>query len=209
MILRTLNTQFKQEVENLFQNYSFLDNKNIVLKGTLPSAIIDEIDSFTECCNDIRSNELYFLKNHQNVGMNSFQVSVPTRILEESFLFPYLLHAAEYYYNKLGHSTPMPRAFRLRKNECHYDGYDFWINYIHKGNINKWHNHAGFISGVIYIDNEIGLTTDFEDGTSYCGSRGDIVLFPSYFRHKVEENTTDKARITYAFNIDYLGDMNE
>lgn len=202
-----MKDKFAEQVKELFTDFTFLkDSKEPVMIGRLPDEILLEFDEFTNRLIRLKNHRLSFLKNHLNVGMNKFQASVPNNVLEDSFVFAYLNHLGEHYTSTLTSKTvrELKRRVVLRRNHGHYDHYDLWINFIEPGDVNSIHNHSGSISGVVYIDNEIGLPTLFEDGTSYQGQRGDIILFPSYFRHMVEENKSNKTRITYAFNLEVL-----
>jgi len=198
----------EQKILNLFKDFRFLENSKLpILAGKFPDEIIEEIEYFTTVCKSLKRHNLSFLKNHLNVGMNKYQVSVPTNIFEDSFTFAFLNHLGEFY---ASHFTKLSvedckRRVLVRKNQGHYDAYDFWINFIEPGDINALHNHAGTFSGVIYFDNEINMPTIFEDGVSYNGQKGEIILFPSEYLHKVEENKSDKTRISYAFNMEFIG----
>ena len=93
------------------------------------------------------------------------------------------------------------RAFSLRKWEGHFDGYDIWTNFAYKGDDNPVHNHAGFLSGVIYYKNHGHPTIFDEYNVGYEGKDGTMVLFPSQVLHHVEQQVVDTERITLAFNI--------
>ena len=197
--------KFDQLVLSLFKDYKFLQGcAHPLLIGKLPDEILLEFDEFTNILKRTKNHKLSFLKNHLNVGMNKFQVSVPNNVLEDSFSFAFLNHLGEYYASLTTNQSKeyYKRKVGLRRNHGHYDHYDLWINFIEHGDVNNWHNHGGHISGVIYIDNDVGLTTNFEDGTKFLGKRGDIILFPSIFKHMVEENKSNKTRLTYAFNLE-------
>jgi hypothetical protein len=198
-----LKNQYEKQIYDLFEDFYFLNSKEPILVGKLPEPLLKELEYFTEKCKEIKEHPLYFLKNHVNVGRNKFQVSVPTNVFEDSFLFAFLIHMGEYCIYKVDGDKieKVNRLLKIRKNQNHFDGYDFWINFIEPGDINAWHNHVGTISGVIYFDNDIGLPTKFKDGSSFQGTKGDIIMFPSHLEHCVEKNTTDKTRITYAFNL--------
>jgi hypothetical protein len=81
-----------------------------------------------------------------------------------------------------------------------------WVNFARKGDDNPTHNHAGFLSGVIYVENDGQPTLFDEFGCEYEGKNGTMVLFPSQTLHHVEEKTTKKERVTLAFNIIKLAD---
>ena len=57
-----------------------------ILKHNLPSAIYKELTKCVKHTNKIKKNKLNFLLEHHNKGLNSYQVSIPTTLLENSFL---------------------------------------------------------------------------------------------------------------------------
>lgn len=202
-----MKNQFREHITNLFKDFYFLEHTNLpVLVGKLHPQLMEEMDYFTHTCSLIKSKPLYFLKNHCNVGMNKFQVTVPTHILEDSFIFAFLIHLGEYYINLTTSANleDMSRRVRVRKNQNHFDAYDFWINFIETDCVNDWHTHAGHLSGVIYAENGVNLPTLFEDNTSFNGQRGDIIIFPSNLQHSVSHNNSTSTRITYAFNLELI-----
>jgi hypothetical protein len=93
------------------------------------------------------------------------------------------------------------RDFKIRKWDGHFDGYDIWTNFAYKGDDNPTHNHAGLLSGVIYYKNHGHPTVFDEHGCGYEGLDGTMVMFPAGTWHHVEPQTTNKERITLAFNI--------
>ncbi len=80
-------------------------------------------------------------------------------------------------------------------------GYDIWTNFAYKGDDNPTHNHAGFLSGVIYYKNHKHPTIFDQYNIGYPGDDGTMVMFPSQVHHHVEPQTANKERITLAFNI--------
>jgi len=102
---------------------------------------------------------------------------------------------------------------------------NFWINISGKHNYNRLHSHSGsFISGAYYIKvpkNSGGIVFEnpaymFIENTftnrnawnSYNSpewriepQEGQLIMFPSYLRHYVEENKRDEDRISLSFNI--------
>ena len=199
-----MNSPYEQKILNLFENFYYLPNTDsLVLVGRLPDLIVEEIDRFTSVCSVIKDNPLFFLKHHEN-GPNAYHLSVPINIFEDSFTFAFLLRMGTYYLHKsTGKSMDeLARSVRMRRNYGHFDGYDFWVNFMGYGSYNDWHGHSGSLSGVIYVDNEISLPTNFKNDASFCGKKGDIIMFPSNVRHMVGKNITDKIRITYAYNLE-------
>jgi hypothetical protein len=202
------------KIHALFQNFYFIENTSILV-GSLPEKIISEIDGMVDHCTSIMHDDLAYLREHMNAGKNSYQVSVPSPMIEDSYILPFLNHMGEFYVHKFK-NLPYPDIFRkviLRKDYGHYDGYNFWINYSYINDINPVHTHGGSLSGVIYVKNETGEETVFPDvNTTYSGKRGDIVMFPSNLRHQVNLKETRNERITIAYNMDYLdnymSDMN-
>jgi|TARA_R110002020_G_scaffold4968_3_gene21242 hypothetical protein len=187
----------------------FADVKEIypsILKHKIPSSIIEDIEKYVKRTDEIRKHKLNFLLEHYNIGNNSYQVSIPYDCLEGSFLQAYLIYLGEWYRCKYEHLSfnDTRRTVRLRRNENHFDAYDCWINYIEKDAINEWHNHAGNLSGVIYHTDCKNSATHFENGFSYKGNPGDILIFPSSLRHSVNKHTNKEKRITLAYNLYYL-----
>ena len=93
------------------------------------------------------------------------------------------------------------RDFFIRKWEGHFDSYDVWINYAYKNNSNVAHAHAGVFSGVIYLNNKNDNTIFTDSNFKFLGKKGDMILFPSHLRHKVDKQKDKYERITFAFNI--------
>jgi hypothetical protein len=187
---------------DLFNEFVFLDSA--VLKGELPNKIFLELLDMIEQTNRIKEHPLAYLKMHRNIGKNSYQISINTNLLNDSFTLPYINYLGEYYIHKLLNKPidSLYRGLRLRENRGHFDGYDMWINYGYKGDINPMHNHAGTLSGNIYIKNDYQVPTRFISGVEHKGVPGDIIIFPSDLKHEVEELKEDQERITIAFNLD-------
>ena len=78
---------------------------------------------------------------------------------------------------------------------------DVWINYAYKNNYNPIHSHSGFVSGVIYLQNQNDLTIFPDQNFSVQGKPGEMILFPSTLEHQVEKIKVNYERITFAFNI--------
>ena len=162
----------------------------------LPKEIMEEIDSWVKYGREIKSHPLYMLKNHENSGKNSYQVSVPSRMVEESFWLALTLRLAAILYGK------KHRDYKIKKLDGHFDAYDVWLNFSYKGDYNPEHIHAGSYSGVIYCENPDLCPTQFPDyDVEYKGERGTMILFPSDVAHEVKEQLTDNERVTIAFNI--------
>ena len=99
------------------------------------------------------------------------------------------------------------RAFKLRKWEGHFDGYDLWTNFAYKGDDNPQHNHEGFNSVLMYYRNHGHPTMFAQYRIAYEGLDGSMAMFPSEVVHHVEPQTVNKERITLAFNIAEHVDM--
>ena len=105
---------------------------------------------------------------------------------------------------------------------------NFWFNVNSRGNYNTLHNHrGGIISGVLYIlvpdDNCGGITferTDKElqyylppfldNHNEFTSSiftikpkEGSLILFPSWFKHRVEPSQSQNSRISMSFNYTF------
>jgi len=172
----------------------------------LPQEICEEIYVWVEESKKIKNHPLANLRAHENFGYlsmdgkkhNSYQCSIPTFLIENSFWLAYTLRACSMCWG--GNH----RDYYIRKWQGHFDGYDVWTNFAYKGDDNPVHNHAGFISGVIYVKND-GQPTIFPDhNMQYEGKNNTMILFPSDILHLVEEKTSENERITIAFNINKI-----
>ena len=172
-----------------------------ILVCKLPKPIIKELNVWERECRKIKDHPLGYLKGHENAGYgqetnyNSYQCSIPPRLIEESYWLAYTMRLC----NSIFGETH--RKFCLRKYDGHFDGYDIWANFAYKGNKNPIHNHFGLVSGVIYQKNH-NHPTHFPDyNTKYEGTNGTMIVFPSNTPHYVEPQESRKERITFAFNI--------
>jgi len=138
------------------------------------------------------------LKEHDNYGTqtNDYQCNVPSYLIADSFWLAFTLRSCAKIFGG------EHRNYSIRNWDGHFDGYDIWINYSYKGNYNPIHNHAGKISGVIYLNNE-DETIFTESKYRYKGEKGDMILFPASTLHGVDKQTKEYERITFAFNIEY------
>ena len=91
--------------------------------------------------------------------------------------------------------------FSLRNWVWHFDWYDIWSNFAYQGDDNPTHNHAGFLSGVIYYKNHKHPTIFDQYKVAYEGLDKTMVMFPAKVLHHVEPQRQNKERITLAFNI--------
>lgn len=190
----------------MFDNFKFIPDSNKILVGTMPTEIFLEISEFVKHCRKIKDHPLGNLYNHLNNGQNSYQISIPKPLIEQSFLFPYLIKLGEHFLRTQDiEINAYKRQVRLRSNHNHFDGYDCWVNFTNKGDDNPMHSHVGSLSGVIYYSNKDNCPTIFEDGVKYFGKEQEIVIFPSTLNHCVETHVSDVERITLSFNLDYTG----
>ena len=176
-----------------------------VMVTKIPKQIIKEIDGWINESKKFKNSPLASLKAHENVGYlssdgkkhNSYQCSISPHLIEQSFWLAWVLRLAKKYWG----GEKSHRRFKLRSWSGHFDGYDIWTNFAYKGDDNPQHNHAGFLSGVIYYKNHGHPTIFDEYGCAYKGEDGTMVMFPSTTLHHVEEQTVNKERITLAFNV--------
>jgi hypothetical protein len=195
-----------QKIVDLFKDFKLLNSDIPVLSGKLPDEIIEEIQKFVDVSRKTKEHKLSFLVEHHNQGLNDYQISIPTKLIENSFTQAFVIYLGEYFESILS-KQPIEyfnRSFVLRKNEGHFDGCDFWINFSYLNSSNPIHNHPGYFSGVIYFNNANEEPTIFENGLQYFGKSGEIIIFPSSFGHYVETKTTNSERITFSFNLNRI-----
>ena len=181
-----------------------------IMVGTIPKPIMKELDIWVRECRKIKNHPLRDLKAHENAGYlamdgnkhNSYQCTVPARLVEESYCLAYVLRLSAQYWGE-GKSH---RDFAIRNLMGHFDRYDVWTNFAYKGDDNPTHNHAGFLSGVIYYRNHSHPTVFDQYNCAYEGKDGTMVMFPASVLHHVEPQHQNKERITLAFNIVGAGD---
>ena len=176
-----------------------------VLIFDIPKPIMKEIDGWVKESRRFKDSPLAELKAHENVGYlssdgkkhNSYQCSISPHLIEQSFWLAWVLRLTEKYWG--GGKTH--REFSLRKWNGHFDSFDIWTNFAYKGDDNPCHNHAGFLSGVIYYKNHTHPTIFDDYNLAYEGKDGTMVMFPASTLHHVEPQYLNKERITLAFNI--------
>ena len=181
-----------------------------VMVTKIPKQIQREIDGWINESKKFKNSPLAALKAHENVGYltmeakkhNSFQCSISPNLIEQSFWLAWLLRLTTKYWG----GGKDNRKYKMRKWDGHFDGYDIWTNFAYKGDDNPTHNHAGFLSGVIYYKNHKHPTIFDEYNCAYEGLDGTMVMFPSSTLHHVEPQTVNKERITLAFNIVEIND---
>ena len=176
--------------------FEFEKLNEFIVKVKLPDLIFDEIKIWKKECDKIKNHKLSYLKVMDNAGTegNNYQVSVPKFLIYDGFWLAYILRLI----SKLsgGHH----RDYFLREWPGHFES-DVWINYAYKNNFNPVHSHSGFISGVIYLQNQNDLTIFPDQNFSVQGKPGEMILFPSNLRHQVDKIKDNYERITFAFNI--------
>ena len=176
-----------------------------VMVAKIPPQILKEIDVWVKESKRFKDNPLAELKAHENVGYlsldgkthNSYQTSISPHLVDSSFWLAWVLRLTAKYWG-MGKTN---RDFKLRKWDGHFDGYDIWTNFAYQGDDNPTHNHAGFLSGVIYYRNHGHPTIFDEYNCAYEGLDGTMVMFPAQVLHHVEPQIANKERITLAFNI--------
>ena len=174
-----------------------------VMVAKIPSQIMKEIDEWINESKKFKNSPLAALKAHKNVGYlamdgkthNSYQCSISPSLVDSSFWLAWVLRMTVKYWG-FEH-----RQFKLRKWDGHFDGYDIWTNFAYKGDDNPTHNHAGFLSGVIYYKNHDHPTYFDQYNCAYGGTDGTMIMFPSNVLHHVKEQKSSRERITLAFNI--------
>tara|TARA_R100000008_G_C3568631_1_gene160669 strand:+ start:76 stop:708 length:633 start_codon:yes stop_codon:yes gene_type:complete len=185
-----------------------------VMVSKIPKDIFGEIKEWVRVCRKYKDHPLADLRAHENVGYknpgkeyggkikhNTYQCSVPAHLIDQSFWLGWIVRLAAKYY---GGGTAYHRDFFIRDLKGHFDRYDVWVNFAYKGDDNPLHNHAGFLSGVIYVQNDRHPTIFPEYNTLYNGENGTMVLFPSNTMHFVDNKNTSKERVTLAFNLERL-----
>jgi len=175
-----------------------------VMVSKIPSQIQKELDVWVNESKKLKNSPLASLKAHENVGYlsmdgkehNSYQCSISPDLIEKSFWLAWVLRLSQKYWG-----TGVPRQFKIRKHDGHFDGYDIWTNFAYKGDDNPRHNHAGMLSGVIYYKNHAHPTIFDDYNVEYEGKDGTMVMFPAQVFHHVKPQNQNKERITLAFNI--------
>ena len=194
-------------IDEIFDDVTLIgQTPNLIVRVKMPDRIFDEVKGWIEPCREIKDDEYAELLNHYNVGTghNSYQTAIPRRLIDNSFFFGYLLHLGQLYMKVS--NTPGSeerRKVHLRSYPGHFDGYDIWMNFTYKGDDNPEHNHAGSLSGIIYIKDEDCQKTNFP-AINYVHEpeEGEILIFQSHLIHSVDVKETESERITSSFNLD-------
>lgn len=202
----------KDFIDSLFDKSELIDlGITKIYKTIIPDLIWIEIQELLNDAKKTKCHPLSKLKTHRNEGKNSFQITVNKNLFENSFVYPYIIFAGQKYVSIMDNVNyqELHRNILIRKYSNHYDGYDFWFNFSNKGDINPQHMHVGSISSVIYLENTENLSTDFlsspngEKILKYFGKPKEMILFPSFLWHLVEENNSDVERVTASYNLIY------
>ena len=193
-------------MNDIFEMKKIQDNCPVMVTR-IPKPILKEIDLWVKESKRFKNHPLAELKAHENVGYllsadgkkhNSYQCSISPHLIDQSFWLAWVMRLSAKYWG----AGKNNRFYNLKKWDGHFDGYDIWTNFSYKGNDNPIHNHRGFLSGVIYYKNHNHPTYFNDYGCSYKGDDGTMIMFPSSVWHHVKEQTSNKERITLAFNID-------
>ena len=194
-------------IDEIFDDVTLIgQTPNLIVRVKMPDRIFDEVKGWIEPCREIKDDEYRELLNHHNVGTghNSYQTAIPRRLIDNSFFFGYLLHLGQLYMKVS--NTPGSeerRKVHLRSYPGHFDGYDIWMNFTYKGDDNPEHNHAGSLSGIIYIKDEDCQKTNFPSiNYVHEPEEGEILIFQSHLVHSVDVKETESERITSSFNLD-------
>ena len=194
-------------IDEIFDDVTLIgQTPNLIIRVKMPDPIFDEVKGWIEPCRSVKDNEYAELLSHHNVGTghNSYQTSVPRRLIDNSFFFGYLLNLGRLYLRTANVSEEGNcRIVHLRNYPGHYDGYDIWVNFTYKGDDNPEHTHSGSLSGIIYIKDEDCQPTNFPTiNYVHEPEEGEILLFPSQLIHSVDVKETESERITGSFNLD-------
>lgn len=101
-------------------------------------------------------------------------------------------------------------------NWCESLDYDFfkineiWFQQYIKDSHHAWHVHGGNFSGVYYLELPEGSPkTEWIDPITkeireFDVEEGDIVMFPSWLKHKSSENKSEEVKTIISWNLDAL-----
>ena len=126
----------------------------------------------------------------------------------------------EYFRKKIHQYIPQRPDLKIKNYE-----FDAWVNVNYPGSSNDPHEHitrGGFLSGILYVKvpknsgnivfhdprNYMHLYSEpmmYYNGGSvtapYEPSENELLLFPFWLIHSVEENKSNQERVSIAFNI--------
>jgi O-glycosyl hydrolase len=104
-------------------DYHEINHDPKVLVAKLPKEIVSELNAWVKECRVIKQHPLSVLREHDNIGTghNSYQVSVPSPLIEDSYTLAYINRFCAECFGG-GH-----REWRLRRWDGHYDAYDIMM----------------------------------------------------------------------------------
>jgi uncharacterized protein (TIGR02466 family) len=168
----------------------------------------------------IDTDVMSFVENQERLKSFSSDVSVDTYVLDQpemSAIKDFIEESLKVYVDTV-FSPPDDTTIEITQS---------WLNYQGTNGSHHRHYHPNsFISGVFYVDAEdnvdnisfynprqdafkiesIFYNEYNTDQMTFPISRGDLILFPSYLPHSVEQRTRDdKQRISLAFNTFITG----
>ena len=90
--------------------------------------------------------------------------------------------------------------------------YQIWYQQYNFLGRHGWHTHGSNYTGVYYLEfdkdkhpkTEIIMPCSPNEKMSIEVDEGDIVIFPSYFIHRSDNNTLNKTKTIVSFNIDLI-----
>jgi len=194
-------------LEEIFNDVTLIgQTPNLIISTQLPDRIYQDVLSWIEPCRAIKDDEYAELLSHYNFGTNhnSYQTAIPRRFIDNTFFLGYLLNFGKLFLKAANlPERESHRPVHLRNYSGHYDGYDIWMNFTYKGDDNPLHNHAGSLSGILYVKNPDNEPTNFPCiDYVHKPKEGELILFPSQLEHSVDVKETDSERITISFNLD-------
>ena len=206
-----LGSNILPKLDLLFKDFKIFTIKGApLIKGCLSQPLMDEVYELVGESYKIKNNSLGFLKASINeVNDFSFTSPINSQIFNNGYLLPFLNYVGRYFLCKFKNKSIFKygKDIYLLKYPHSIEGdWDIWINFATKFHKSTPHAHLGHMSGIIYIQNTENSPTCFKGGYKHYGHPGDIILFPSHLKHWVESVTSEKERITIAFNIN---DYNE
>jgi len=197
---------------NLFKDYIEVPHPDSpILKGKLPPLIFSQLRNIVSKVRLIKDQNYSFLKDniHQSVDNFAYRPYIPNYLLEPTFIFEYIRSLGVYFYSKYS-NLPFEEVFNKvevnKLNEYNYlmSNYDIWINYSSKDTQSQLHNHKGFFSGIIFVENPEVSTTFFHPNLSIKGNPGEILIFNASLPHSVSFNLSDLERVTISFNLNII-----
>jgi len=168
-----------------------------ILRGKLTSNMINELDTWVNYADKMKSYPEFKVLEHENAGSgyNFFQLSIPPHLVYGTLTMAAIIKLIEF------ETMSDMRTYGISTRSGHLDYLDLWINYSYKNNENPIHIHPnGVLSCVIYYEKCNEIPTLFDDKKIF-GEKGDFIIFPSDKAHSVPINDSNEPRITFALNI--------